>query len=224
MITLKKLIFLLLLLSAGLAAQVTYSVIIPATPPGGIGAACNSASIGYLAPLGGGNAQIVTCENNVWSATGGGGGTNPPACVAGTGGAVCYGEGTAPSVGPASGVDVIYADSTQHNFLSSLNNGSYFPLVQSIGQGTIALATGSISSAACTSAQTAAATGVLTTDIVLASFNGDPTAVTGFVPLTTGMLTIIGYPTANTVNFKVCNNTSGPITPGAITLNWKVTR
>jgi hypothetical protein len=38
------------------------------------------------------------------------------------------------------------------------------------------------------------------------------------------MLTIIAYPTANNVNFKVCNNTSGSVTPGAITLNWRVTR
>jgi hypothetical protein len=59
---------------------------------------------------------------------------------------------------------------------------------------------------------------------VLASFNGDPTAVTGYTPLTTGMLTIIAYPTADTVNFKVCNNTASTITPGAITLNWRVVR
>jgi hypothetical protein len=38
------------------------------------------------------------------------------------------------------------------------------------------------------------------------------------------MLTIFAYPTANNVNFKVCNNTAGSITPGAITLNWRVVR
>lgn len=93
-----------------------------------------------------------------------------------------------------------------------------------VASGAKALATSAISSAACTSAQTATATGTLTTDSVMASFNGDPTAVTGYVPLTAGMLTIIVYPTADTVNFKVCNNTSGSITPGAITLNWQVIR
>jgi hypothetical protein len=51
-------------------------------------------------------------------------------CTAGTGGVDCYSEGTVPSVGKASGVDVIYADSTQHGLLSSFNNGSYLPLVQ----------------------------------------------------------------------------------------------
>lgn len=95
---------------------------------------------------------------------------------------------------------------------------------QTIASGAKALATGAISSATCTSAQTDTATGTLTTDTITASFNGDPTAVTGYVPLTTGMLTIIVYPTADTVNFKVCNNTSASITPGAITLNWRVVR
>ncbi len=87
-----------------------------------------------------------------------------------------------------------------------------------------ALATGAISSATCTAAQTATATGTLTTDVIQASFNGDPTGVTGYVPLTAGMLTIIVYPTADTFNAKVCNNTTGSITPGAITLNWRVDR
>lgn len=93
-----------------------------------------------------------------------------------------------------------------------------------VASGTKALATTSIASAACSSAQTATATGTLTTDAITVSFNGDPTAVTGYVPLTTGMLTIIPYPTADTVNFKVCNNTGAAITPGAITLNWYVAR
>ena len=93
-----------------------------------------------------------------------------------------------------------------------------------IASGAKALATSAISSATCSAAQTDTATGTLTTDAIIASFNGDPTAVTGYVPLTTGMLTIIPYPTANTVNFRVCNNTLSSITPGAITINWKVVR
>ena len=93
-----------------------------------------------------------------------------------------------------------------------------------IASGTSALGTGAISSATCATAVTTAATNTATTDVVTASFNGDPTAVTGYIPLTTGMLTIIAYPTANNVNFKVCNNTSASITPGAITLNWRVVR
>lgn len=93
-----------------------------------------------------------------------------------------------------------------------------------IAKGTSAMGTSAISSATCASVVTTAATGTATTDTVNASFNGDPTAVTGYVPLTSGMLTIVAYPTANNVNFKVCNNTSASITPGALTLNWIVVR
>jgi hypothetical protein len=93
-----------------------------------------------------------------------------------------------------------------------------------IASGTKALATGAISSATCTTVQTATATGTLTTDTVMADFNADPTAVTGYAPVTSGMLTIIKYPTADTVNFKVCNLTSTSITPGAVTLNFRVAR
>lgn len=107
---------------------------------------------------------------------------------------------------------------------SSVAFGTGGTVVYKIASGTKALATSAISSGACTSAQTATATGTTTSDVVDASFASDPTAVTGYSPTTNGMLTIISYPTADTVNFKVCNNTSSSITPGAISLNWKVTR
>jgi hypothetical protein len=48
--------------------------------------------------------------------------------------------------------------------------------------------------------------------------------VTGYIPLTAGMLTIVAYPTTDTVNFKVCNNTASSITPGAVTLNYRISR
>ena len=97
-------------------------------------------------------------------------------------------------------------------------------LAQTVASGSTALGTGAITSATCATVVTAAATNTGTTDVVTASFNSDPSAVTGYIPLTSGMLTILVYPTANNVNFKVCNNTSGSITPGAITLNWRVVR
>lgn len=93
-----------------------------------------------------------------------------------------------------------------------------------IASGTKALATGAIASGACTAAQTATATGTLTTDTLMADFNADPTGTTGYAPVTTGMLTIIKYPTADTANFKVCNLTAASITPGAVTLNFRVVR
>lgn len=93
-----------------------------------------------------------------------------------------------------------------------------------IAHGAKALATSAISSGTCTTAQTDTATGTATTDAVIASFSADPTSTTGYSPSITGMLAIIAYPTANTVNFKVCNNTAASITPGAITINWRVVR
>jgi hypothetical protein len=107
---------------------------------------------------------------------------------------------------------------------SSIALGTGGTVTYTIASGATALATSAILSGACTAAQTATATGTLTTDAIIASFNGDPTAATGYVPLTTGMLTIIVYPTANAANFKVCNLTSSSITPGAVTLNWRVVR
>jgi hypothetical protein len=93
-----------------------------------------------------------------------------------------------------------------------------------IGSGTAALGTSAIASGACATAVTVSATGVATTDTIQADFNGDPTGITGYIPSTSGILTVIKYPTANNVNFKVCNMTSASITPGAVTLNWKVVR
>jgi len=93
-----------------------------------------------------------------------------------------------------------------------------------IASGTSALGTSAISSGACATVVTTSATNTATTDVIMAGFNGDPTGVTGYAPATAGMLTIISYPSANNVNFKVCNNTSSSITPGAITLNWRVIR
>jgi hypothetical protein len=54
--------------------------------------------------------------------------------------------------------------------------------------------------------------------------NADITGVTGYVPSTAGGLAIYVWPTTNTINVKVCNPTAGSITPGAVTLNWRVVR
>lgn len=105
-----------------------------------------------------------------------------------------------------------------------INTGSAGAPSILIASGTSALGTSAIASAACATVVTTAATGVATTDVITAGFNGDPTGVTGYAASTSGMLTIVVYPSANNVNFKVCNNTGASITPGAITLNWRVVR
>jgi hypothetical protein len=37
-------------------------------------------------------------------------------------------------------------------------------------------------------------------------------------------LSITAYPTSGDVNFDVCNWSASSITPGAVTLNWRVGR
>lgn len=93
-----------------------------------------------------------------------------------------------------------------------------------IASGTSALGTGAISSGACASVVTTTATNTATTDVINWGFNGSPAAVTGYVASANGMLTIIAYPSSGNVNFLVCNNTAASITPGAVTLNWRVQR
>jgi hypothetical protein len=103
-------------------------------------------------------------------------------------------------------------------------NESWVTRVQTIASGTAALGTSAISSGACATVVTVSATGTATTDNLMADFNADPTSTTGFSASANGMLTIIKYPTLNNVNFKVCNNTQSSVTPGAVTLNWRVLR
>jgi len=131
-------------------------------------------------------------------------------------------ETTAPS--GSAGNDICYADSTAHAIECSYNNDTFKPATRTIASGTSALGTSSISSGACATVVTTSATGTLTTDIIDWVPNGSIKAVTGYVPSTSGGLSIMAYPTANNVNFDVCNWSSGSITPGAVTLNWRVVR
>jgi hypothetical protein len=132
------------------------------------------------------------------------------------------GTGTAPST-PASGAVACYFDSTSNTLVCLDSSGNAWTMVRK-WSGTASLGTTAIASGACAADVTATATGVLGTDTVTASFNGKPTGVVGYQPVTTGMLTILAWLSADAVNFTVCNVTGGSITPGAITLNWTVTR
>lgn len=94
-----------------------------------------------------------------------------------------------------------------------------------VASGTATLGTTAIASGASATLVTVAATGVATTDVIDWGFNGNPNTVTGYnAASTTGCLVITAYPTAGNVNFLVSNPTAASITPGALTLNWKVTR
>jgi hypothetical protein len=97
-----------------------------------------------------------------------------------------------------------------------------------VASGSLALATSAITSGCQTvtagTVNSAAATGVLATDVISWTPSGSLKAVAGFGPGTTGGLSIVAYPTAGYVNFDVCNWSSASITPGAVTLNWRVAR
>lgn len=105
---------------------------------------------------------------------------------------------------------------------SFLDDRTPFRSGSSVANGTSALGTSAIAAGSCASVVTTSAPGVATTDNIMADFNADPTSTLGYQP--GAMLTIVKYPTANNVNFKACNNTNASITPGAVTLNWRVVR
>jgi hypothetical protein len=97
-------------------------------------------------------------------------------------------------------------------------------LTTTIASGTAVLGTSLIASGAKASTVTVSAPGVLATDNVMADFSVDPTSTTGYTPSASGMLTIIKFCTAGNVNFIVVNNTGASITPGAVTLDFRVVR
>lgn len=97
-------------------------------------------------------------------------------------------------------------------------------LSQTISSGTAAMGTSAISSGACASTVTVSATGVATTDVIVYTPSTNPQSSTGYAASASGSLYIWAYPTSGNVNFEVCNNTSGSITPAALTLNWRVAR
>lgn len=143
---------------------------------------------------------ILLCQSSAAQVSGGGGGVHPS-------GSITSGD-CAKWVNPWMLADAAAACGT----------------TLTIASGTSALGTAAISSGTCATVVTTSATGAATTDVIGWGFNGDPTATTGYQASTNGMLTIVAYPTANNVNFKVCNNTASAVTPGAVTLNWRVTR
>jgi hypothetical protein len=128
------------------------------------------------------------------------------------------------AISGVSGKDVMWADSTAHAWMMNNNNAGAVRVSGTIASGSTALGTSAIASGACATVVTAAATGVVSTDTIAWNPNASLTAVTGYVPATTGGLSISAFPSANLVSFDVCNWSNASITPGAVTLNWRVAR
>jgi hypothetical protein len=132
-------------------------------------------------------------------------------------------ETTAPT--GVEGFDLIYCDSTARGYMEISGAGSPYLLTRTIARGTSVLGTSSISPGACATVVTGAAKGAAATDNLIVDDNAsDLSAVTGYGVSTKGTLTIYKRVTDGEVNFTVCNSTGGSITPGALTLQWRVVR
>lgn len=135
------------------------------------------------------------------------------------------GLGSSGSYLRSNGTDIVYSTIQAADVPTLNQNTSGTSAGLSLPSGTATMGTSAIASGACATVVTVTATGLTTaTGTFSVSFNGDPTAVTGYGASATGaVLTIYPYPTAGNLNFKVCNSTASSITPGALTLNWQVT-
>ena len=83
----------------------------------------------------------------------------------------------------------------------------------SIANGTATMTTSAITAPACGATVSIVATGVLTTDAIVWSFNAAPDGSNAG---------IVSWPTAGHVNFAYCPGVTE--TPSAATLNWRVER
>jgi hypothetical protein len=102
-------------------------------------------------------------------------------------------------------------------------------ITRTIAVGTATLGTTPIGANACAAAvQPTASTGSLTTvastDTITWTPNADISGVTGYGKAGTDGLIIYPFASAGAVNFTVCNGTGTGITPGAVSLDWKVIR
>ncbi len=86
-----------------------------------------------------------------------------------------------------------------------------------IANTTFTTATSAVAANTCNGAVTVAMTGVLTSSVFMITPSADTAAVTGWG--SSGGLILDTWPTADTLNYKICNQTTSSITPGAVTFN-----
>jgi hypothetical protein len=98
-------------------------------------------------------------------------------------------------------------------------------VAQTVCHGTVTIPATAIASAA-KSAFTITCTGAVVGDTVSLDFDGgtDPSTLTGFLPSTSGTLTILKSVAANVINIVIENNTASSITPTAFQLDGRVIR
>lgn len=91
------------------------------------------------------------------------------------------------------------------------------PSGSSIANIIVTLPTSTLTANTCSTPATATMTGLATTSVFDTAFATNPNAVNGWG--SAGGLVFTAWPTANTLNWSVCNTTTGSITPGAMSLN-----
>jgi hypothetical protein len=121
------------------------------------------------------------------------------------------------------GQAICQGNGTTGTLQCSYNGKTFFSQTQTIGSGQVALGAGAIAANTCAALVTSAA-GVRSSDVISWSYGTDPSQVAGYDPSSPGALSIWAFPTTDQVNFNVCNSKSASITPGAVMLNWIVTR
>lgn len=99
-----------------------------------------------------------------------------------------------------------------------------YTVTGTVFSGSQALATGALGANACATTIDVAATGVTSTDVAHLTANADWSTVTGYGAASTDGLLLYVWPTTGYVHIKQCNGTGTSITPGAATVNIKVTR
>ena len=129
---------------------------------------------------------------------------------------------TTPSI-PSGAVPLYSVTITSGTWAAVSDLRSFVGGSPTIASGSLALDTDAIAANGACDTMTTTATGAVSTDTVSYTPNADITAVTGYAP-TAGVLMIYPWITADTLHFKVCNPTADSITPGAVTLNWRIAR
>jgi hypothetical protein len=107
--------------------------------------------------------------------------------------------------------------------LLSVNGGTPLHVPQVIAMGQLALGTQIISPGSCATAVTGAAPNTTAASVIHWSYASDTNGIAGYEGGSSGAIVKVdAFPTSNAVNFRVCNNTASPITPGAMSVNWDV--
>jgi hypothetical protein len=134
------------------------------------------------------------------------------------------GTGTNLALPATAGLKVTMVCSSENNWTAYTDYEKEASTLAVIASGATAMSGTAISANTCSSAVAVSATGVATTDTIIATPNAILSTVAGYGVTSAGALRIDVYPTANNVNFQLCNPTGASIDPDAITINWKVIR